>query len=654
MSITAQSLIAKLPPYQDQWEVIHPNQTVKDIMREVLEAHNEFAPYYDEIALCFDDANTGKICENIYQFLKTNIRYKEETEHDQTSALPTGILTRQQGDCKHYASFAGGILDALNRSGRKIKWRYVFASYKIIDDTPHHVFIEVDYNGENFWIDPTPGSDVKDPAWVIRKKIKADMALRRNIAGINDEVVIFEEGNEMMIGKRPFWQLMPVEGVRGKDGNHGTNHYFTGPFLALQHYLEDPYSVEGTDWNTTANAINAAIATGPAPGHTVNGQFVKWVYDHSMKGWNFYYPMGVQEDYVPNLPNWYPHLIIDNDGKLVFDKVMKLDDYMNDEIHAITAWAQSIINEKSPTPYPITPRQVKEYSQGKDNDLFTEDRGQGFLKDVFGFLQKIAGIAPRNAYLSLVGINAFGMATKLKRAIYNDDGTPDPDGYTKVMSKWENVFGGNAQKLQNTINDGASKKAIMGNVNAIGGPEALAAWLAAAAPIIAIIDKIVDGILGKKKIDTGIDYQIDPHTGQPFPPVPLPNDTGFNGIIEKIKANPLPVAALTIGGYLLLRKKKRQVAGIGGDLIPIALIVYGVWYFFLKPGATGGHDDTETYRAYLIKRVDKNAAAITAFTQMTATEILNFYNWVISNPPDNIPLPPAIAAIFAKYGNFLS
>lgn len=575
--VTIETLIGKLPPYQDQWELIHPNQTVKDIMIEVVEAHHEFAPYYDKIALCFDDVNTGRICDNLYQFIKSNIRYREETEDDQTSALPTGILTRKHGDCKHYAGFTAGILDALNRMGRKIKWCYVFASYKILDDTPHHVFIEVDYNGEKFWIDPTPGADIKDPTWVIRKNVKADPMLRRNIAGIESEMLVYQDGT---IGKRPYWQLMPVEGIRGKDGNHGTNPYFSGPFLALQHYLEDPYSVEGTDWNVTANAINEAIANGPEPGHTVNAQFVKWIYDTSNKGWNFYYPMGVQEGYEPNLPGWYPHLQI-IDGKLVFDRVYQVDDYMNDEIHAITQWAQSIINENSAAPYPITPRQLKLYSQGKAGDnLFDEDRGQGFLADVFDFTKKILGFAPRNAYLSLVGINAFGMATKLKAAIYNEDGTPDAENFNKIMAKWRS-FGGNDQKLENTINDGAKKKAILGSYNTIGGPE-VPAWVATASAIIAAITPLVTAILKAKQKDTGIDYNLDPSTGQPFPTIPGTGGTGIpaaDDIIQKIKDNPLPAAAIGLGAFYLFSKKKKKVSGNDNDLLLLAaagLVIYFV------------------------------------------------------------------------------
>jgi hypothetical protein len=589
MNITVSSLIGNLPPYQDQWQIIKPQQTVKDIMVEVLTAHNEFASYYNDIALFFDAENTPAICDKIYWFLKDNIKYHEESEADQTSALPSGILTRLKGDCKHYAGFAGGILDALNRSGKRIDWKYIFASYRIFDSVPHHVFIEVVENGENIWIDPTPGSEKKNPVWITAKKIKAIM-LRRNIAGIYDDPGEGLEVDEMgIMGKRPFWQLMPAEGVRGKDGNHGSNQYFSGPFLALQHYAEDPYSIEGTNWNTTADAINAAITNGPAPGHSVNGQFVKWIYDHSMKGWNFYYPMGVIPEFMPQLPSWYPHLLINTDNKLVFDRIYKVDDFMNDEIHALTAWAQSLINDHSATPYPITPRQVKEYSQGilgNDDDLFTEDRGKGFLKDAFGFVKKIGLSGARNAYLGLIGLNAFGMASKLSNALYNDDQKIDPDAYTKIMDKWQK-FGGDPDKLQNTIDHGAKKKALLGNI--ISGPEvALPVWVAVASALIAAIGPVVENILGKKKEQTGIDYNVDPTTGKPFPPVPITGDTGLpavDNIINKIKDNPIPAVAMAAGAFLLLRKKK-QVNGIQDKLLPLALIGYGAYILFFKKSGT--------------------------------------------------------------------
>lgn len=191
MKPSVDSLLDKLPPYVDEWITLVDEQTVSDIIEEVLEAHREFAPYYDKIVLDFTGGSMQDISERLYNFCKENISYKEETKDDQTSALPTGILTRGHGDCKHYALFIGGILDAMNRRGKDIDWKYRFASYKLFDSEPHHVFIVVNEGINETWIDPTPMSEKRYPYWMVDETIRVNsneskMALRRNIAGIGD------------------------------------------------------------------------------------------------------------------------------------------------------------------------------------------------------------------------------------------------------------------------------------------------------------------------------------------------------------------------------------------------------------------------------------------------------------------------------------
>jgi hypothetical protein len=185
------TLLECLPEYKDEWIVVHPKQSVGEIINEILEAHKEFSCYYDEIALYFDGDTVKEICSNISEFLKRNIRYKEEKESDQTTSLPAGLLTRGHGDCKHYSSFAGGVLNAINRlTGKKIKWCYRFASYDAFNPIPHHVFVVVQDPESNseIWIDPTPGSDSHSPVWQVDKKVNvSSMPLRRNIAGIETQ-----------------------------------------------------------------------------------------------------------------------------------------------------------------------------------------------------------------------------------------------------------------------------------------------------------------------------------------------------------------------------------------------------------------------------------------------------------------------------------
>lgn len=170
--ITADELIEQLPPYRDEWVMLNSRQYVPDIISEIKSAHKRYCEYYDKISYRFEKGNTEAICNRLYQFCEDNIFYSEETDESQTTALPTGILVRGYGDCKHYALFCAGILDSLNRLyGKGIKWCYCFAGYKKEDKEPYHVFVSVDCGDYDIWIDPTPGAGNTLPTLLIKEKV---------------------------------------------------------------------------------------------------------------------------------------------------------------------------------------------------------------------------------------------------------------------------------------------------------------------------------------------------------------------------------------------------------------------------------------------------------------------------------------------------
>lgn len=179
-------LLRQLPAYMGKARLISARQDVYDIVKEILRAHKQFAGDYDRIALYFDGNSTREICAKLLRFCRENIRYETEPETRQTTKSPGAILSEGKGDCKHYASFIGGVLDALNRRGKKIEWLYRFASYSITNTEPEHIFVVVKSNGKEIWVDPTPGAESVTPVWQINKRVKADnMALYR-ISGIGE------------------------------------------------------------------------------------------------------------------------------------------------------------------------------------------------------------------------------------------------------------------------------------------------------------------------------------------------------------------------------------------------------------------------------------------------------------------------------------
>ena len=194
---TIEQLTELLPPFRDERILIKENQRVKDILKQLLIAHEKYAVYYDKFCMLFYDKSTLKICENICEFLKKNIKYVEESEDDQTTALPTAILEWRQGDCKHYASFTASILDAISRkTGKKIDWVYRFASYDLLIKSPHHVFVVVFTKDDEIWIDPVPGADKLTPVWQVDETVNINsMALHDVVGSIPDQAT-----NENTIG----------------------------------------------------------------------------------------------------------------------------------------------------------------------------------------------------------------------------------------------------------------------------------------------------------------------------------------------------------------------------------------------------------------------------------------------------------------------
>jgi hypothetical protein len=163
-----ENLLKELPPFQGYKQLIAPRQSVKDIMQEVVDAHNFYRDDYDRIAGQFLQGGTYDIEKRLFDWCKQNLKYKEEPEKDQTLRSPGAILVMDEisgVDCKHYASFIGGVLDAINRTGDKyFDWSYRFASYDAANKTPEHVFVIVRYLDDEVWIDPVvSGFDVRYP-----------------------------------------------------------------------------------------------------------------------------------------------------------------------------------------------------------------------------------------------------------------------------------------------------------------------------------------------------------------------------------------------------------------------------------------------------------------------------------------------------------
>jgi hypothetical protein len=183
------SIYNKLTPFNNSQKMLVPDQQVSDIITGMLNAHTKYAPEYQKIAQSFAGRDVKSTARNIYDFLKKNVNYVIEPDDKQMLKSPSAILYTGKttgSDCKNYALFTAGILDALNRSGFPIKWAFRYASYKMLDKMPHHTFVVInpDTNKE-IWIDPVlNGFNLKKQYYYKLDKKPKNMALI-SLAGIN-------------------------------------------------------------------------------------------------------------------------------------------------------------------------------------------------------------------------------------------------------------------------------------------------------------------------------------------------------------------------------------------------------------------------------------------------------------------------------------
>jgi len=162
-------LMGVLAPFQNRREMLTAEQSTGDIIDAILDAHRRHAQDYSKISSFFNAGSKMQTARKIYNFLKKNVRYVIEPGSKQTVKSPAAILATGYGDCKHYSLFAGGILQNLG-----IPFAYRFASYRIFDKQPQHVFVVVNPGTENeIWIDPVVGEfNYKKPyTYAIDKKM---------------------------------------------------------------------------------------------------------------------------------------------------------------------------------------------------------------------------------------------------------------------------------------------------------------------------------------------------------------------------------------------------------------------------------------------------------------------------------------------------
>lgn len=178
----------QLPPFRNEKVLIRQRQGTDDIIKEIIKTHSLYETDYDRIYPLFDTGNIYNTCNAIWNFLKYNLVYNEESGEEQSVKSPSAILHQNENiDCKHYSLFAGGVLDAI-RVNEKDPWTwcYRFATDKRNTYEPTHVFVVVFDGKREIWIDPCMASFDYHKKWEYFID-KQPMSLVR-ISGVQQEM----------------------------------------------------------------------------------------------------------------------------------------------------------------------------------------------------------------------------------------------------------------------------------------------------------------------------------------------------------------------------------------------------------------------------------------------------------------------------------
>lgn len=160
--ILAQDIIDELEDMPDAPEVkLVDRQIVADIIRFMPWKLERSRPYYDRIWMFFDtnaSDSVEDIAEAIFDFLKSEMVYVEEDDEEQNLSTPKQLLEVGTCDCKGYALFTAGVIDAINRNSGlpEIPWCFRFVPSEILGTKIGHVFVVLfpGDRSDELWIDP--------------------------------------------------------------------------------------------------------------------------------------------------------------------------------------------------------------------------------------------------------------------------------------------------------------------------------------------------------------------------------------------------------------------------------------------------------------------------------------------------------------------
>lgn len=184
--VTRQILLSKLPPVNNKVDILVEEQTTTDIITELCNTSMLYQPMYDNICNYFYGPNISTALNNLWDFVKKNWNYKEDSNKNQNLYAPNVMLSNANTpgytiDCKNYSLFIYGILCGLKKKNGKLNPLFRFVSFNSKNSNPTHVYVVC--NG--YVLDCCTNRFDKEEHYEYFKDLNpGDMAINR-ISGIN-------------------------------------------------------------------------------------------------------------------------------------------------------------------------------------------------------------------------------------------------------------------------------------------------------------------------------------------------------------------------------------------------------------------------------------------------------------------------------------
>ncbi len=136
---------SKIPQPKIEAKITHFSGTTQNIIEVILDTFRAYGYQAQTIALYFQSKSIAQTAKSIFDFIRQNIKYVEDSNDHQKVKSPSRTIFDKYGDCKSYSILAASILQAL-----KIPFVFRFVSYN--QDITHVYVVAFDKN-EEFIID---------------------------------------------------------------------------------------------------------------------------------------------------------------------------------------------------------------------------------------------------------------------------------------------------------------------------------------------------------------------------------------------------------------------------------------------------------------------------------------------------------------------